>query len=109
MIRPLRTLFGNLLKFDCPIRHGSDWGTGAPFTQSSLAAMPSKGGAYSKLNQSEEQNKDWTSDDTLELKEKWGGIVNFADGKIDGYKLDAVLRMGFFRVKSPVFCDPFVS
>ena len=74
--------------------------------------MPSKGKeGYNKLAQRGEDapNRDWRSDETLELESKWGGIVDFADGKIDGYKLESVLRYGFFRVKAPVFADPFVK
>ena len=74
--------------------------------------MPSKGKeGYKKLAQRGEdaKNFDWRSDEILELETKWGGIVDFADGKIDGYKLESVLRYGFFRVKAPVFADPFVK
>jgi hypothetical protein len=31
------------------------------------------------------------------------------DGHIDGYKIEKVLRGGFFRVKAPVFSHPFVT
>jgi hypothetical protein len=51
---------------------------------------------------------DWRKDEAMVKESKWGGIVDFVDGHVDGYKLESVLRMGFFRVKAPVFADSFV-
>jgi len=50
---------------------------------------------------------DWRSDN-LERVTKWGGAVDFVNGKIDGYALDSILRTGFFKVRAPVFSDRFV-
>jgi len=52
---------------------------------------------------------DWRKDEAMKKETKWGGIVEFVDGHVDGYNLESVLRMGFFRIKAPVFADPFVK
>jgi len=54
-------------------------------------------------------NIDWCSDDSLLLSDRWGGTVSFANGKVEGYKLEAILRSGFFRVRAPAFSDPYVT
>lgn len=63
---------------------------------------------YEKID-SGEIDLDWRKDEALKKESKWGGIVDFVDGHVDGYKLESVLRMGFFRIKAPVFADPFVK
>lgn len=50
---------------------------------------------------------DWKSDN-LRREVRWGGLVEFVDGHIDSYNMESVLRLGYFRVKVPVFRHPFV-
>lgn len=52
---------------------------------------------------------DWHKDEAMHRTSKWNGIVDFVDGHVEGYKLDRVLRGGFFRIKPPVFANPFVK
>ncbi len=47
----------------------------------------------------EGEDPDWQKDETLHIEKKWGDIVTFVDGHVDGYDLDRVLRMGFFRIR----------
>jgi prepilin-type processing-associated H-X9-DG protein len=36
---------------------------------------------------------DWRKDDAIAKETKWGGIVTFVDGHVDGYNLGSILRM----------------
>lgn len=50
----------------------------------------------------------WKSDNFVTEK-KFDGIVNFQDGKIEGYEIDRLLRGGFYKVRAPVFADRYVK
>ena len=63
---------------------------------------------YQKIS-SQDVDLDWRKDEAMKKETKWSGIVEFVDGHVDGYNLESVLRMGFFRVKAPVFSDSFVK
>lgn len=52
---------------------------------------------------------DWRKDAGLVQESRWGGTVDFVDGFVEGFQLDAMLRGGFFKVQAPVFSDPFVK
>jgi len=55
-------------------------------------------------------NKDlsWDKDDLIEMKETHSGLVKTANDKIYDYNMDSMLRLGFFRILSPVLQDGFV-
>mmetsp|Transcript_66248 Transcript_66248/g.149552 ORF Transcript_66248/g.149552 Transcript_66248/m.149552 type:complete len:390 (-) Transcript_66248:264-1433(-) len=63
---------------------------------------------YEKVPSAPEDIADWRADNNLQRETKFGGAVNFVNGRIDGYRLDSLLRMGFFRVHAPAFSDKFV-
>ena len=44
----------------------------------------------------------WDKDDLIEMQETHSGIVKQANGHIYDYDMDSVLRLGFFRIISPV-------
>jgi len=50
----------------------------------------------------------WEKDDLLTYNTTHHGIVKTSNGKIYDYRLDRVLRLGFFRIVSPVLKDGFV-
>jgi len=54
-----------------------------------------------------EPHLDWRKDKII-FESKWGGVVDFADGHVNGYSIEGVLRGGFFKIKAPVFNEPFV-
>jgi len=50
----------------------------------------------------------WQSDTGMVTEMKWNDIVTIVDGKCAGYKLEEVLRGGFFKMKAPVLLEPYV-
>jgi len=56
-------------------------------------------------------DRHWQAD--VPIQTKWRGIVTFVEGpdgqNVDGYKLDEILRFGFFHVHAPVFEHLFVK
>lgn len=61
----------------------------------------------SKPNEDGAPDLDWRKDG-IKLESKWDGVVDFADGHVSGYAIERVLRGGFFKIKAPVFSEPFV-
>lgn len=75
---------------------------GSPSEEGTTNGSSSQGVASEKLFE------DWHSDVGIETEQKWADIVTMVDGKCDGYKLDEVLRGGFFKMKAPLFSEPYV-
>jgi hypothetical protein len=71
--------------------------------------VPDEATAEASTGKATEINDDWQKDEKMWKTTKWGGIVTFVDGHVDGYSLERVLRLGFFRIKAPVFSDSFVK
>lgn len=61
-----------------------------------------------KTNEDDAPDLDWRKDFGIKLESKWDGVVDFADGHVSGYSIERVLRGGFFKIKAPVFSEPFV-
>jgi hypothetical protein len=55
-----------------------------------------------------EKDLAWDKDDLIEMGTSHSGLVKIANHKVYDYDMDSMLRLGFFRIISPVLQDGFV-